>query len=76
MGQNVSGIDNHQHDAVQKCIATLSSKLEELSILLENTSNVSDIKNICDTIKSCAHALEAVRSSEHPQDSTKVYDQK
>ena len=64
-GQNVSCIDDHQHNAVQKCIATLSSKLEELTILLENTSDVSDIKNICDTIKSCACALEAVKLSEH-----------
>ena len=60
---------------MQKCVSTLSSKLEELSNLLEITSDVSDIKNICDTIKSCANALEAVRSSEHLWDSTKVHDQ-
>jgi len=35
---------NNQHNVAQKCISTLSSKLEELSILLENTSDVSEIK--------------------------------
>jgi hypothetical protein len=62
--QNDTNINKHQHNVVQKCVSTLSTKLEELSILLEKTSDVSDIKNICNTIESCAQALGAIKSLE------------
>ncbi|RIA80865.1 hypothetical protein C1645_791679, partial [Glomus cerebriforme] len=57
--------DIHRHNTMKKCISTLSSKLEELNILLENTSDVIEIKNICNTIESCANALGAIKSLEH-----------
>lgn len=63
--QNDSDINKHQHNVVRKCVSTLSTKLEELGNLLENTSDVSDIKNICNTIESCAQALGAIKSLEH-----------
>ncbi|CAG8728046.1 8172_t:CDS:2, partial [Rhizophagus irregularis] len=63
--QNDTDNNKHQHDVVRKCVSTLSTKLEELSILLKNTSDVSEIKNICNTIESCAQALGAIKSLEH-----------
>ncbi|CAG8730163.1 18320_t:CDS:2, partial [Acaulospora morrowiae] len=49
-------------DTLQESISSLSSTLGMLNNCLEATSMISDVKEICDAIKSCAQALEVLHS--------------
>ncbi|CAG8684523.1 4002_t:CDS:2 [Acaulospora morrowiae] len=49
-------------DTLQESISSLSSTLGMLNSCLEATTMISDVKEICDAIKSCAQALEVLVS--------------
>ncbi|CAG8526247.1 hypothetical protein C2G38_2224425 [Gigaspora rosea] len=53
---------NNNNETLNTAQKTVMSKLEELSALLQNTIDISEVKSICDAMKSCAQALEALEA--------------
>jgi uncharacterized Zn finger protein (UPF0148 family) len=63
-GKNDNNIDETK-DIVKQTVSTLFSTLEFLENQLKNSNDTSHIKLVCDSIKSCAQALEVTKGLDH-----------
>ncbi|CAG8609533.1 26010_t:CDS:2 [Dentiscutata erythropus] len=52
--------NNNNNEAINTAQKAIIAKLEELSARLQDTIDISEVKSICDAMKSCAQALEAL----------------
>ncbi|CAG8744837.1 14578_t:CDS:2 [Cetraspora pellucida] len=53
---------NNYNETLNTAQKVIISKIEELSVYLQDTIDLSEVKSICDAIKNCAQTLEVLRA--------------
>ncbi|CAG8749040.1 2449_t:CDS:2, partial [Cetraspora pellucida] len=53
---------NNYNETLNTAQKAIISKLEELSACIQGTIDLSEVRSICDAMKSCAQTLEVLRA--------------